>query len=89
VTASPDLQEWLRPFYARLRDDAEYSHLTPLHQFDRLCQAVDLEQPGGAAQIRQWAVWAKQALLDHLEAKHVQRQSFRRDPAERSTSKAY
>jgi hypothetical protein len=87
VAASPDLQEWLRPFYARLRDQAEYSRLTPSHQFDRLCQAIDLEEPGSAAQIREWAVWAKHALLDHLEAMHEQRQS-RRDTPDQSAWEA-
>jgi hypothetical protein len=80
VSVSSDPQSWLRPFYLRLRQDPSFQLLSPSHQFEHLRRAVEPEQPGKAATMREWSPAAQKALLDHLASMVGQKASA--DPAE-------
>jgi hypothetical protein len=63
---SSDPHFWLRPFYVHLRENPSFSLLSPSHQFEQLCGAVEAEQPGKAAQMGEWSPGAQKGCLGHL-----------------------
>jgi hypothetical protein len=66
LSDSSDPHAWLRPIYARLKEDRAFSQLSPPHQFERLRDAIAAHHPGQAAQMATWSTAAQEALLSHL-----------------------
>lgn len=66
VSLISDPHAWLRPIYARLRTHSAFDQFAPAHQFAQLCDAVSVDHPSQAAQMREWSVGAQEALLRHL-----------------------
>jgi hypothetical protein len=61
-----DPHAWLRPFFARLSTHAAFRHFSWPTQFDQLVQAVAVDHPQRAAQMREWSTTARSELLLHL-----------------------
>jgi hypothetical protein len=66
VALTSDPHAWLRPFFARLQTHPAFRHFAPAHQFAQLVEAVAVDHPAQAAQMREWSPGAQHALLLHL-----------------------
>ena len=63
---SSDPHAWLRTFFAVLKQQPGFGHLSPSHQFARLCVAIEPEHPRHAASLREWSPAAQDDLLKWL-----------------------
>jgi hypothetical protein len=59
-----DPHAWLRPFFARLSTHAAFRQFSWPIQFGQLVQAVAVDHPQPAAQMREWSTGGKRGLLD-------------------------
>ena len=66
LTSDPD--GWLRPFFVRLQTEAAFHNLAPAVQFNRLCDAVAVDHPNEAEEMRHWSNAAQNALMERLAA---------------------
>ena len=60
---SSDPHAWLRPYLAALLEDRTFLRLAPVMQFAALCDAVAVEHPTKAAQMREWSPAAHEGTL--------------------------
>jgi hypothetical protein len=66
VSLTSDPHAWLRPYFAALAQDHTFALLAPSTQFSALCDAVSVEQPTKAAQMREWSPAAQEAVVRWL-----------------------
>jgi len=66
MSLTSDPHAWLRAFYVRLQCHPRFTGLTPLEQFEELCDAVGLEYPTEAAKLAEWLPGPRQRLMTHL-----------------------
>lgn len=66
MSITSDPYAWLRPFYARLQQHPAFRHFSPRHQFDQLVQAIAVEHPQEAAQMRERTPAGQHMALLHL-----------------------
>jgi hypothetical protein len=66
MSLTSDPHAWLRPFYARLQAHPTFSDSAPAYQFAQLCDAVAVEHPREAEEMRHWSNASQTGLLVHL-----------------------
>ena len=50
---------WLRPHYAKLREHSPFPTFAPPHQFGQLVDAIAVDYPAKAAELRQYSAAAQ------------------------------
>jgi hypothetical protein len=70
LALSSDPHAWLRPFFTRLQARPKFGDLAPAYRFKQLCDAVSVDHPNEAAQMRAWPNATQNAILAHLATSH-------------------
>jgi hypothetical protein len=63
---SSDPHAWLRPFFAGLQKNPAFNQSARAHQFAQLCNALSVDHPVEAEEMRHWSNAAQNALLAQL-----------------------